>query len=62
MLKIDLKVGESVRIGGAVVTLEEKSGKAAKLSIQADRSILVERVQQRTAASIAAANGINGKE
>lgn len=62
MLKIDLKVGESVRIGGALITLEEKSGKTAKLAIQADRSIPVERVQQRTPASIAAATGITGKQ
>jgi hypothetical protein len=61
MLKIDLKVGESVRVGTAIITLEEKSGKGTRLAIQADRSIPVERVQQRTAASIAAATGINGK-
>ena len=45
MLKIELRPGESVSIGGiAVVTLEEKSGKVARLSIEADKSVKVTRV------------------
>jgi len=62
MLRIDLKVGQSIKIGdGIIVTLEDKSGKTAKLAIDADRSIPVQRVPQATDASIAAAHGIMGK-
>ncbi len=57
-LRIDLKTGESVSIGTlAVVTLEEKSGKIARLSIKADRSVPVVR-QQHSAASLIAESGL----
>lgn len=53
-LRIDLKPGESVSIGTlAIVTLEEKSGKLARLSIQADRSVPINRINTPTAAQIA---------
>lgn len=58
MLKLELKVGDSVQIGEAVVTLEEKSGKIARLSIQADKSVPIYRVQKSTVAQIAAKNGL----
>jgi hypothetical protein len=45
LLVIDLRVGEAVKIGQAVVTLEEKSGKVARLPIN--------RVQPTTAAQVA---------
>ncbi len=46
MLRIDLKPGESVRIGdNCVITLEEKAGKAARIAFQADRSVPIERVK-----------------
>jgi sRNA-binding carbon storage regulator CsrA len=61
MLRINLKIGESVRIGEAVITLEEKSGKSARIAIDADRSIAVTRVQPNTAAQLAASGGITGK-
>lgn len=61
MLRINLKVGESLRIGNAVITLEEKSGKAARIAIDAPRDIAVNRVEQNTAAHLAAAGGITGK-
>jgi sRNA-binding carbon storage regulator CsrA len=62
MLRINLKVGESVRIGDfAVITLEEKSGKVARLAINADRAVPVTRVQPNTAAQIAATGGITGR-
>jgi sRNA-binding carbon storage regulator CsrA len=62
MLKIELRPGESVSIGGiAVVTLEEKSGKVARLSIEADKSVKVTRVAKPTAAQFAAEGGITGK-
>ena len=57
LLKIELRVGESVKVGDAVITLEEKSGKIARLSIQADKSVPIQRVQH-TMASHLAKNGI----
>jgi len=53
LLKIDLKVGESVRIGGAIITLESKSGSISRLSIEAPKDVPIERVQKGTPASIA---------
>ena len=53
MLAIDLKVGDSIKIGDAVITLEEKSGKYARLIINADKSIPVKRMQSSTMAQIA---------
>lgn len=62
MLKIELRPGESVSIGGiAIVTLEEKSGKVARLAIKADKSVKVDRVSRPTAAKFAAEGGITGK-
>ena len=57
MLKIELRVGESIRIGDATVTLEEKSGKIARFSVDADKSIPIQRVQATGMAQIAK-NGI----
>lgn len=46
MLRLDLKPGESVKIGNvAVITLEEKSGKTARVAFQADRSVPITRVR-----------------
>lgn len=53
MLKIDLRVGESIKIGDAVVTLDDKSGRTARLSIQADKSVLIQRVHQTMASHLA---------
>lgn len=62
MLKLDLRIGESIKIGDhAVITLEEKSGQRARLAIEADKSVPVSRVQKQTPASIAASVGITGK-
>jgi sRNA-binding carbon storage regulator CsrA len=45
MLRLDLKPGESVRIGTfATITLEEKSGKSARIAFHADRSVPITRV------------------
>lgn len=61
MLKIDLRVGESITIGNvAVVTLEEKSGKIARLSISAEKSVPVVRTPKASAATIAATMGLSG--
>lgn len=62
MLKIELKPGESVRIGDiAVITLEEKLGKIARLAIEADRSVPVTRTQRQNTAQLVASMGITGK-
>jgi sRNA-binding carbon storage regulator CsrA len=57
LLKLELRVGESVRIGDAVVTLEDKSGRIARLAIKADKSVPIQRVQE-TMATHLAKNGI----
>lgn len=62
MLKIDLRPGETVSIGNiALITLEEKSGQIARLAIQADRSIPIQRAGKTTVAQIAAQGGLTGK-
>ncbi len=53
MLKLELRVGESVKIGDAVVTLEDKSGKVARLAIDADKSVPIMRIGPSTMAQIA---------
>lgn len=53
MLKLELRVGDSVRIGDAVVTLEDKSGRAARLSIKAPESMPIRKIQQTTPAMLA---------
>ncbi|MDN7179099.1 carbon storage regulator [Caballeronia sp. SEWSISQ10-4 2] len=58
MLKMDLKPGESVKIGDVTITLEDKSGKVARLSIEAPTSVPIDRVSQATPASMAARSGI----
>lgn len=63
MLRIDIRVGESLSIGDvAMVTLEQKSGQVARLAIQADRSVPIHRVKQYSPATFAAKTGITGKE
>lgn len=62
MLQINLKIGESISIGGiAIITLEEKSGRSARLAIDADRSVSVKRVEPHGAAKLAASGGITGR-
>jgi hypothetical protein len=62
VLKIELKPGEAVSIGDlAVITLEEKSGKIARIAIEAEKSVPVQRVARPTAAQFAALGGITGK-
>lgn len=62
MLKLDIRVGESVKIGEfAVVTVEKKSGNLVRLAVQADKSVPISRSGQQSAAQIAAAVGITGK-
>lgn len=48
-IKVDLRVGESLRIGDAVIVLEQKSGQLARLVIEADKSIPVRKESQPNA-------------
>ena len=43
MMHVDLKIGESIKIGQATLTLDDKSGKVVRLSIDADRAIPIQR-------------------
>lgn len=62
MLKLDIKVGESIAIGNhAVITLEDKSGKIARIAIKADKSVPITRLARPSAAQIAAEGGITGR-
>ena len=45
MMHVDLKIGESIKIGEAILKLDDKSGKVVRLSIDADRSIPIQRVK-----------------
>jgi sRNA-binding carbon storage regulator CsrA len=44
MMHVDLKIGESIKIGEAILKLDNKSGKVVRLSIDADKSIPIQRV------------------
>jgi sRNA-binding carbon storage regulator CsrA len=45
MMHVDLKIGESIKIGEAILKLDDKSGKVVRLSIDADRAIPIQRVK-----------------
>jgi len=63
MLNIDLRPGESIQIGDfAVVTLVQKSGSKARLSVDADKSIGVDKLSNAATSKVAATFGINNKE
>lgn len=50
-MHVDLRVGESVKISGpATVMLEEKSGQRARLTIQADPGVKIERTARTSGA------------
>lgn len=62
MITIDLKVGETLRIGDvAMITMQQKSGQLARLTVDADSSVQIKKVQHHSPASIAASGGITGK-
>ena len=46
-MHIDLRVGESLRLGDAVLTLKEKSGRMARLTVRAPEALQI-RQQPRT--------------
>jgi sRNA-binding carbon storage regulator CsrA len=52
MLRLDLKPGESVKIGegpnAVVMTLEDKSGRNARVAFDADRSVKIARVSEES--------------
>ena len=50
-MHIDLRVGQSLRLGDAVVTLQEKSGRMARLTVRAPGAV---QVRQQPGAQIAA--------
>ena len=54
---VDIKVGESISVdrGRVVMTLVEKSGQRAKLAIDADKSVPVNRVELNIKAGAAQA-------
>lgn len=58
-LHVDLRVGETMNIGGAQVRLEDKSGKRARLRITAPPSLRVEPPARGTvSASVVARRGV----
>lgn len=62
MLKIELRPGEAISIGSAIVTLEAKSGQMARLSVQADKSVPVHRLPRPSGvANMVAEQGITRK-
>ena len=44
-MHVDMKIGESIKIGEAILKLGDKSGKVVRLSIDADRAIPMQRVK-----------------
>ena len=63
-LILELRPGESISIGNgmAVITLESKSGQVARLSVQADKSVPVQRSPQASGISkMVAEQGITAK-
>ena len=50
---MELRVGESVKIGDAVVTLEQKSGQLARLSIDAKPEVQITKIRTTTPADLA---------
>jgi hypothetical protein len=57
-LHVDIRVGETMTIGGARVRLEEKSGKRARLSITAPPSLAIELPARGAAAELLARRGV----
>lgn len=62
MLKLDVRPGESIAVGDvAVITLERKSGKMARLSVRADKSVKIERIRRPGVAQYVAKHGLAEK-
>jgi sRNA-binding carbon storage regulator CsrA len=41
MLHIDVKVGESIKVGDATIKIIQKSGQRVKLVVDADKSVVI---------------------
>ena len=54
MMHVDLKVGESIKVGDAVLKLVIKSGQVVRLSIDADIKIPIQRVNNEKPNSLIA--------
>lgn len=48
MLFLDLRVGDQLQIGEAVISLLDKSGKRARVQVDADRKIAVNLTRSKT--------------
>ena len=59
-MHIDLRVGQSLRLGDAVVTLQEKSGRMARLTVRAPEAVQVR--QQPSAQECASSPHRGSKE
>ena len=59
-MHIDLRVGQSLRLGDAVLTLQEKSGRMARLTVRAPEAVQVR--QQQPGAQECASSTTTGKE
>lgn len=49
--RIDLDVGEKVKIGGVLVTLEYKSGRRARLHVSTDNDMRIEHIKNENDAT-----------
>ena len=58
-MHIDLRVGQSLRLGDAVLTLQEKSGRMARLTVRAPEAV---QVRQQPGAQECAPRPDKGKE
>lgn len=58
-MHIDLRVGQSLRLGDAVVTLQEKSGRMARLTVRAPEAV---QVRQPTSAQECASSPHRGSK
>ena len=58
-MHIDLRVGQSLRLGDAVLTLQEKSGRMARLTVRAPEAV---QVRQQPGAQECASSPELGKE
>lgn len=58
-MHIDLRVGQSLRVGDAVLTLQEKSGRMARFTVRAPEAV---QVRQQPGAQECASSPMPGKE
>jgi hypothetical protein len=62
-LSLDVAVGEQVSIGDVIVTVEEKSGKRARLRFEANDDVKIRKVDNRdTLYRVMREEGVVGKQ